>query len=233
MNTKKRLTIAIDGYSSCGKSTFAKAIAAKLGYIFIDSGAMYRAATLYFMRKGLAQDGNANREEIIKRLNEVNVSFVNNPVTGHNDIYLNGENVEREIREAPVSGNVSTVSKIAEVREKMVMIQRSIGNDGGIVMDGRDIGTVVFPGAEIKIFMTASPEIRAKRRYLELIEKKMEADMEAVMKNITERDRIDETRSVSPLRKAADAIVLDNSDLTPDQQMEWFLRLYSEKINES
>jgi len=232
MNTKKRLTIAIDGYSSCGKSTFAKAIAKELGYIFIDSGAMYRAATLFFMREGLAKDGNANREEIIKRLNEVNVCFVNNPTTGHNDIFLNGENVEREIREAPVSGNVSAVSKIAEVREKMVMLQRSIGSEGGIVMDGRDIGTVVFPGAEIKIFMTASPEIRAKRRYLELIEKNMEADMTAVMKNITERDRIDETRAVSPLRKADDAIVLDNTNLTPEQQMEWFMRLYFEKTNE-
>lgn len=233
MNTKKRLTIAIDGYSSCGKSTFAKAIAVKLGYIFIDSGAMYRAATLFFMREGLAKDGIANREEIIKRLNEVNVSFVNNPQTMHNDIYLNGENVEREIREAPVSGNVSSVSKIAEVREKMVILQRAIGKDGGIVMDGRDIGTVVFPQADIKIFMTASPEIRAKRRYLELLEKNMEADMEAVMKNITERDRIDETRTVSPLRKADDAIVLDNSYLTPEQQMDWFLRIYSEKANES
>jgi len=232
MNTKKSLTIAVDGYSSCGKSTFAKAIAKKLGYIFIDSGAMYRAATLFFMREGLAKDGHADREKIIKRLNEVNVCFVNNTATGHNDIFLNGENVEREIREAPVSGNVSAVSKIAEVREKMVMLQRSIGRDGGIVMDGRDIGTVVFPAAEIKIFMTASPEIRVKRRYLELIEKKMEADMAAVMKNITERDRIDETRAVSPLRKADDAIVLDNSYLTPEQQMEWFMRLYSEKTNE-
>lgn len=233
METNKRLTIAIDGYSSCGKSTFAKAIAAKLGYIFIDSGAMYRAATLYFMRKGLAKDGIAERDEIVKRIDEVNVSFFKNDATGQNDTMLNGENVEREIREAPVSGNVSAVSKIPEVREKMVILQRSIGSDGGIVMDGRDIGTVVFPKAEIKIFMTASPEIRARRRYLELVEKHMEADMKAVMKNITERDRIDESRSVSPLRKADDAIVLDNSDLTPNQQMEWFMKIYSDRINES
>lgn len=233
METNKRLTIAIDGYSSCGKSTFAKAIASELGYIFIDSGAMYRAATLYFMREGLAKDGIADRDEIVKRIDEVNVSFVKNSITGQNDTILNGENVEREIREAPVSGNVSAVSKIAEVREKMVMLQRSIGKNGGIVMDGRDIGTVVFPHADIKIFMTASPEIRARRRYLELVEKNMEADMKAVMKNITDRDRIDESRSVSPLRKADDAIVLDNSNLTPGQQMEWFMKIYSDMINES
>jgi len=233
METNKRLTIAIDGYSSCGKSTFAKAIAAKLGYIFIDSGAMYRAATLYFIRKGLTNNGLADRNEIVKRIDEVNVSFIKNSATGQNYTILNGENVEREIREAPVSGNVSAVSKIPEVREKMVMLQRSIGRNGGIVMDGRDIGTVVFPGADIKIFMTASPEIRARRRYLELVEKNMEADMKAVMKNITDRDRIDESRSVSPLRKADDAIVLDNSNLTPEQQMEWFMKIYSEMINES
>jgi CMP/dCMP kinase len=233
MNTEKRLTIAVDGYSSCGKSTFAKAIASKLGYVFIDSGAMYRAATLFFMRAGLAENGNTNKDKIIMKLSEVNVGFRNNALKGHNDIYLNGENVEREIREAPVSGNVSAVSKIPEVREKMVLLQRSIGKDGGIVMDGRDIGTVVFPEADIKIFMTASPEIRANRRYLELIEKNMEADLGAVLKNITERDRIDETRAVSPLRKADDAIILDNSYLTPEEQMEWFMRLYAERTNES
>ena len=227
---KKRFIIAIDGDSSCGKSTFAKAIASRLGYLFIDSGAMYRAATLFFLREGLAADGVADKEKILARLGDVNVEFRMNEASGQNEIYLNGENVGREIRGSAVSGNVSAVSKITEVREKMVSLQRSIGEQGGIVMDGRDIGTVVFPGAEIKIFMTASPEIRAQRRYLELVEKKMEADMNAVMKNITERDRIDETRDVSPLRKADDAITLDNSFMTPEQQMIWFMDIYNEKM---
>jgi len=226
---KKRFIIAIDGYSSCGKSTFAKAIASRLGYLFIDSGAMYRAATLFFLREGLAANGVADKERILARLGDMNVEFRMNEASGQNEIYLNGENVGREIRGSAVSGNVSAVSKITEVREKMVSLQRSMGENGGIVMDGRDIGTVVFPGAEIKIFMTASPEIRARRRYLELVEKKMEADMNAVMKNITERDRIDETRDVSPLRKADDAITLDNSFMTPEQQMIWFMDIYNEK----
>jgi len=230
---KKKLIIAIDGYSSCGKSTFAKAIAVRLGYLFIDSGAMYRAATLFFAREGLTVNGVADREKIVARLGEVNVGFRLNKESGHNDTYLDNENVEREIRESIVSGNVSAVSKIPEVREKMVSLQRTLSKAGGVVMDGRDIGTVVFPDADIKIFMTAQPEIRAKRRYLELVEKNMEADMEAVLKNITDRDTIDETRSVSPLRKAADAITLDNSFLTPEEQMTWFMKLYNEKLNES
>jgi CMP/dCMP kinase len=233
MTTKKKLTIAIDGYSSCGKSTFAKAIAANLGYVFIDSGAMYRAATLFFVRQGLAVNGTADINNIVPRLSEVNIEFRTNPLSGHNDTFLNGENVEREIRETAVSGNVSAVSKIREVREKMVVLQREIGKDGGIVMDGRDIGTVVFPGADIKIFMTASPEIRARRRYLELVEKNMEADLNSVMKNITDRDRIDESRQISPLRKAEDSVVLDNSYMTPEQQMDWFLNLLNKKLNES
>jgi CMP/dCMP kinase len=233
MTMEKKLTIAIDGYSSCGKSTFAKAIATKLGYVFIDSGAMYRAATLFFVRHGLAKNGTADINNVIARLPEVNIEFRTNPSTGHNDTYMNGENVEREIRESAVSGNVSAVSKIREVREKMVLLQREIGKDGGIVMDGRDIGTVVFPGADIKIFMTASPEIRARRRYLELIEKNMEADLDSVMKNITDRDRIDESRSVSPLRKAEDSVVLDNSYMSPEQQMDWFMTLFNKKLNES
>jgi CMP/dCMP kinase len=233
MTMEKKLTIAVDGYSSCGKSTFAKAIAAKLGYVFIDSGAMYRAATLYFIRQGLTKNGIADSNNILNRLSEVNIEFRTSTSSGHYETYLNGENVDREIREAAVSDNVSAVSKIRQVREKMVVLQREIGKNGGIVMDGRDIGTVVFPDADIKIFMTASPEIRAKRRYLELIEKNMKADMEAVMKNITERDRIDESRSVSPLRKAHDAIVLDNSFMTPEQQMDWFIKLFTDKLHES
>lgn len=229
---EKRLIIAVDGYSSCGKSTFAKAIAARLGYLFIDSGAMYRAATLFFVREQIASNGVADREKAVKRLGEIKVEFRMNTVTGHNDTYLNGENVEREIRGSGVAGNVSAVSKIPEVREKMVLLQREMGSEGGIVMDGRDIGTVVFPAADIKIFMTASPEIRARRRYLELVEKKMEADMESVVRNINERDRIDETRAVSPLRRADDAIVLDNSFMTPAQQMDWFMDLYNQRMKE-
>ncbi len=226
---RKKFIIAVDGYSSCGKSSFAKAIAQRLGYLFIDSGAMYRAATLFFTRESHAKEGAADRDAIVNRLQEVNVEFRWNELTRHNDTCLNGENVEREIRESIVSSNVSAVSKIPEVREKMVTLQRKMGENGGIVMDGRDIGTVVFPDAEIKIFMTASPEIRAKRRYLELIEKKMEADLASVLRNITERDRIDESRAVSPLRKASDAIVLDNSYMTPEEQMIWFMDIYNQK----
>lgn len=225
----KRLTIAIDGYSSCGKSTFAKAIAAKLGYLYIDSGSMYRAVTLFCLRKKMVADGNADKASIIKILDEVTITFALDPVTGHQEVLLNGEKVEREIRDRLVSDNVSAVSTIAEVRAKMVEIQRKLGDGGGIVMDGRDIGTVVFPEADIKIFMTAATSIRAKRRYLELVQKGMPADMEKVEKNISERDRIDETREISPLKKADDAVILDNSHMTPDEQMVWFRKLIREK----
>lgn len=232
MKKKKEIIITLDGYSSCGKSTFAKAIASELGYLYIDSGAMYRAVTLYCLRKGLVAGGIADESRIISLLPEINISFRPGE-TGYFETLLNGEPVEREIRDRAVSDNVSAVSTIAEVRSKLVDLQREMGSGGGIVMDGRDIGTVVFPDAELKIFMTASPEVRAQRRYLELVSKGLPADLDAVVKNITDRDRIDSSRDVSPLRQAADAVVLDNSDMTPEEQMKWFRKLFKKKINES
>jgi cytidylate kinase len=233
MNKDKKIIITIDGYSSCGKSTFAKAIATELGYLYIDSGAMYRAVTLYCLRKGYVAGGIADRDRIIGVLPEIKISFRMNSDTGYYETLLNGENVEREIRDRAVSDNVSAVSTITEVRRKLVELQRETGAGGGIVMDGRDIGTVVFPDAQLKIFMTASPEVRARRRYLELSGKGLAADFEAVKKNINERDRIDASREVSPLRKADDAVVLDNSTMTPEDQMVWFRELYRRKMNES
>ena len=233
MKEKKKIIITLDGYSSCGKSTFAKAIAAELGYLYIDSGAMYRAVTLFCLRTGIVAGGVADVNRIISVLPEINISFRPSIETGYFETLLNGEAVEREIRDRGVSDNVSAVSTIAEVRSKLVGLQRGMGSGGGIVMDGRDIGTVVFPGAELKIFMTATPEVRAQRRYLELVSKGLPADFEAVVKNITDRDRIDSSRDVSPLRQADDAVVLDNSDMTPAQQMKWFRKLFKKRINES
>lgn len=216
----KKIIIAIDGYSSCGKSTFAKAVAAKLGYIFIDTGAMYRAVTLYAMRGGMVED----RERLVAALPEVRIEFRFDPAAGRSDVYLNGENVETEIRRIDVSERVSTVSSIPEVRAKLVAMQQEMGRAKGVVMDGRDIGTVVFPGAELKIFMTADPEVRAERRYRELTAKGERVSMEEIERNIRERDRQDETRAVSPLRRAADAVVLDNSRMTVAEQMAWIDR---------
>ncbi len=216
----EKIIIAIDGYSSCGKSTFAKAVAAKLGYIFIDTGAMYRAVTLYAMRGGMVED----RERLVAALPEVRIEFRFDPAAGRSDVYLNGENVETEIRRIDVSERVSTVSSIPEVRAKLVAMQQEMGRAKGVVMDGRDIGTVVFPGAELKIFMTADPEVRAERRYRELTAKGERVSMEEIERNIRERDRQDETRAVSPLRRAADAVVLDNSRMTVAEQMAWIDR---------
>ena len=230
---RKKIIITVDGYSSCGKSTFAKAIAAELGYLYIDSGAMYRAVTLFCLRSGHVSGGVADVEGIIASLPEIMITFRLNEKTGYNETLLNGETVEREIRDRAVSDNVSAVSTIAEVRAKLVELQRQIGSGGGIVMDGRDIGTVVFPDAEMKIFMTASPGVRAQRRYLELVGKGLPADYSAVEKNINERDRIDSSRAVSPLRRADDAVILDNSDMTPEEQMVWFRELYGKKTDES
>lgn len=213
----KKIIIAIDGYSSGGKSTFAKAVAAKLGYIFIDTGAMYRAVTLYAMRQGIADDPAA----ITAALPGIRIDFRFNPQTGRSDVYLNGENVETEIRRIDVSNRVSSVSSIPEVRAKLVAMQQEMGRAKGVVMDGRDIGTVVFPDAELKIFMTADPRVRAERRYKELTAKGETVSMEEIERNIRERDRQDETREVSPLRRAADAVLLDNSHMTVEQQMEW------------
>jgi cytidylate kinase len=232
MKHRKKIIITVDGYSSCGKSTFAKAISADLGYLYIDSGAMYRAVTLFCHRRGYVTGGVADIAEIISVLPEIKITFRINPDTGFNETLLNGEKVERELRDRAVSDNVSAVSTIAEVRKKLVELQRTAGERGGIVMDGRDIGTVVFPQAELKIFMTASPAVRAKRRYLELVEKGLQADIAAVEKNINERDRIDSTREISPLRKADDAVVLDNSEMTVREQMVWFRKLYNQRMNE-
>lgn len=232
MKHRKKIIITVDGYSSCGKSTFAKAISADLGYLYIDSGAMYRAVTLFCHRRGYVTGGVADIAGIISVLPEIKITFRINPETGFNETLLNGEKVERELRDRAVSDNVSAVSTIAEVRKKLVELQRTAGERGGIVMDGRDIGTVVFPQAELKIFMTASPAVRAKRRYLELVEKGLQADIAAVEKNINERDRIDSTREISPLRKADDAVVLDNSEMTVREQMVWFRKLYNQRMNE-
>jgi cytidylate kinase len=224
-----KITIAIDGYSSCGKSTVAKELAKKLSYIFIDSGAMYRAVTLFCLREGLIKNGIVNLPELNKKLGSVQITFHYNPITSHNDIFLNGENVELQIRQLAVAQHVSQVAAIAEVRQLLVAQQQEMGRLKGIVMDGRDIGTVVFPDAELKIFMTADPRIRAKRRYDEMIGKNETVDFEEILQNITERDRFDESRAESPLRKADDAIVLDNSNMTREEQFEWILGKIEEK----
>lgn len=230
MYSTERITIAIDGYSSCGKSTLAKALSERLGYIFIDTGAMYRAVTLYAMRKGFILDKGLDKEALINELDAVNLRFELNSITGKPEILLNEENVEEAIRRPEVSANVSKVAAIREVRQKLVSQQRLMGLEGGVVMDGRDIGSVVFPHAELKLFVTADTEVRTKRRFLELRSKGIETSMEAVRSNLIERDHIDSTREESPLVQAADAIVLDNSNLTPDEQLEYSLNLVSKII---
>lgn len=208
----KKLKIAIDGYSSCGKSTFARAIATKLGYVFIDTGAMYRAVTLFMLQNGLTT------AELPAKLSDVGIEFKFNAQLGRSEIFLNGVNVDADIRSVDVNDNVSEVAQIKAVREKLVEMQRAIGVGGGVVMDGRDIGTVVFPKADIKIFMTADPAIRARRRYDEMKGAVSLADIEL---NILTRDNADENRADSPLRRADDALVLDNSYMSVEQQMEW------------
>lgn len=229
----QKLIIAIDGHSSCGKSSFAKLIANKLGYIYVDSGAMYRAITLYSLRNNLVNSKGAQVEEIINSLPKIRIDFRYNPDLEIYETFLNSENVEQEIRELTVSNLVSIVSKIKEVRARMVELQREIGVFKGIVMDGRDIGTVVFPDADIKIFMTATAKIRAERRYLELKEKGTEVDIKLIEKNIIERDNIDSTREISPLKRAEDAHILDNSNMSFDQQMSWFAEILKGYYNEN
>jgi len=220
----KKITIAIDGHSSCGKSTMAKDLARELGYTYIDTGAMYRAVTLFAMRKGLfAEDGTIDTETLQGLMGEVSIAQKN--IEGKTITFLNGEDVEKEIRSLEVSSHVSPIAALPFVREKMVEQQREMGREGGIVMDGRDIGTVVFPNAELKIFVTASAEVRAQRRYKELIEKGMPASYEDILKNVTERDYMDSHRAVSPLRPAEDAVILDNSNLTIAEQKQWLLDL--------
>ena len=230
---KRKLIIAIDGYSSCGKSTFAKAIAKELGYIYIDSGAMYRAVTLFCMRREFIGDGKLDLQGILTELKDIHIEFVYNPDIAEYETFLNSENVENEIRGILVSKHVSRISQIAEVRTRMVELQRQIGIFKGIVMDGRDIGTVVFPDAELKIFMTASVEIRAKRRYDELISKGMTIDLEEIKQNIIARDITDENRDISPLRRADDAVILDNSRMSVVEQMTWVMNIIDKNINGS
>lgn len=225
----KRITIAIDGHSSCGKSTMAKDLARKIGYIYIDSGAMYRCCTLFAMREGLiAPDGTIDEASLQNRMSEIQVTFKLNAESGRPDTYLNGQCVEQEIRTMEVSSHVSPVAALPFVRAAMTAQQQAMGKEGGIVMDGRDIGTAVFPDAEMKIFVTASDEIRAQRRFDELKAKGQEANFDEVLANLRERDRIDSTRSVAPLRKADDALVLDNSHMTIEEQNEWLLDRFHE-----
>ncbi len=224
MSTKPhKIIIAIDGYSSCGKSTFAKAIAARLGYIFIDTGAMYRAVTLYALEHGAIRSGIVDEEEVVRLLKEIQITFRFNPERGASDIYVNGDRVEGKIRTIEVSNCVSAVSAIAEVREMLVRMQQEMGRRKGVVMDGRDIGTVVFPDAELKIFMTADPKVRAQRRYDELTAKGDKVSLEEIEQNVRDRDYQDMHRAISPLRQAEDAIVLDNSQMTVEEQMTWVL----------
>ncbi|HUX55601.1 MAG TPA: (d)CMP kinase [Bacteroidales bacterium] len=226
---EKRLIIAIDGYSSCGKSTFARAIAKELSYIFIDSGAMYRAVTLYCMRRNFIGKGGVNIEGVLSELKGINIDFIYNPDIDEYETFLNSENVEKEIRSIEVTAYVSRISQIQEVRTRMVELQRQIGMHKGIVMDGRDIGTVVFPDADLKIFMTASVDIRARRRHNELKERGITTELDEIKRAIIARDITDENRDISPLRRADDAIILDNSRMTVEEQMSWVKQIIEMK----
>ena len=225
----KQLTIAIDGFSSCGKSTVAKELARKLGYIYVDTGAMYRAVTLYCMRNSIIDaDGNVDEPRLKQEIENIGITFTYDKQTGVNTTWLNGECVEDEIRRIEVSNKVSYVSRIDFVRTQMVKLQQQMGRKGGIVMDGRDIGTVVFPNADLKIFMTASPEVRAQRRYDELTAKGEKVTFDEILENVNQRDYIDQHREVSPLRQADDAHVVDNSQMTRDEQFAVILQLVEE-----
>lgn len=225
----RTITIAIDGFSSTGKSTVAKQLADYLDYLFVDTGAMYRAVTLFALRKGFLTEDQVDAPSLIASLPEISLKFVKNS-EGKRDIFLNNENVEKDIRTLEVSEYVSPVAAISEVRKKLVEQQREMGEGQGIVMDGRDIGTVVFPNADLKIFMTASPEIRAQRRYDELLKRGDSISYEEVLENVTERDHIDSTRKDSPLRQAEDAIVIDNSETNLEDQFHMLLQLAKDRI---
>ena len=223
----KKITIAIDGHSSCGKSTMAKDLAKRIGYIYVDTGAMYRSVTLYALRNGLFNaNGTIKEEELRAQMGNIKISFQLNKATGRPDTYLNGENVENQIRTMEVSSHVSVIAALPFVRAALVEQQQQMGAEKGIVMDGRDIGTVVFPNAELKVFVTASPEVRAQRRYDELKAKGIEANFDDILKNVQERDYIDSHRATSPLRKAEGAIELDNSNITIEQQQQWLYDQY-------
>ncbi|KPL16066.1 MAG: cytidylate kinase [Bacteroides sp. SM23_62] len=228
--SKQDLVIAIDGHSSGGKSTYAKMIAKELGITYVDSGAMYRAVTLYAMENNLIRDNIIDGQELVRQLDQISIEIIFNPEEDRYETWLNGRNIEKEIRTVAVSNYVSPVSKIREVREAMVDLQRKMSRDKGVVMDGRDIGTVVFPDADIKIYLTAEPDIRAQRRFDELKQKGMEAGYDEILENIMDRDHQDSTRDISPLKKADDAIELDNSSMTPEEQMVWFMNKLEEKF---
>ena len=221
----EKLTIAIDGFSSCGKSTIAKALASELGYNYVDTGAMYRAVTLYCIKQGWILDHNIDKEKLVKYLSKIHIKFKFNSETKLSETYLNDQNVEREIRSMEISDHVSKVSAIKEVRHKLVKLQQEMGKDKGVVMDGRDIGTVVFPDADLKLFMTADIDIRVYRRYDELTSKGEKVTFNEVKENLSKRDYDDTNRKDNPLRKAEDAIVLDNSDLNKQQQLDFVLKI--------
>lgn len=228
--TDKKIIIAIDGYSSSGKSSMARSLASRIGYRYIDSGAMYRAVTLWAMRNGMVESGIVDVDALVASLDRIAVDFMPMP-DGRQHTLLNREDVEEEIRRLEVSNNVSQVSVIPAVRHRLVALQQSMGDSKGIVMDGRDIGTTVFPDAELKVFVTASPETRARRRYDELKAKGVDSTYEDVLANVVSRDHIDETREESPLRKADDAVVLDNSEMSVECQDKWLLDLYNATIS--
>ena len=228
----KKITIAIDGHSSCGKSTMAKDLARRIGYVCIDTGAMYRAVTLFAMRHNLIANGQVDAAKLQEEMGNIHISLRLNPETQRPDTYLNGECVEREIRTMEVSRHVSLIAALPFVRSAMVEMQREMGKEKGVVMDGRDIGTVVFPHAELKIFVTASAEVRAQRRYDELTAKGEKCNYEEILENVKERDHIDSTRETSPLRQAEDAIVLDNTNMTIPEQENWLMEEYKKRTEE-
>lgn len=227
----KKITIAIDGHSSTGKSTLAKQLAKALNYIYVDTGAMYRAVTLYAIQQNFISETYFYADKLIENLDQIYLSFKFNDDLGFAEIYLNDEKVEDQIRTIEVSKLVSKIATVSEIRTKLVHQQKKYGIDKGVVMDGRDIGTVVFPDAELKIFMTASPEIRAQRRFLEMQQKKMDTPFDEVLKNVVERDKMDSTRTNSPLIIAKDAVVIDNSNLSKEEQFHMILKLANERIN--
>lgn len=231
MQKHKKITIAIDGFSSCGKSTLAKALAFELGYVFVDTGAMYRAVTLFCFRKGFVSKESVNQNAIIDHLNQIEIHFERNKETLKLEIFLNKEVVEREIRSLEISSLVSKVASIKEVRQKLVVEQKKMGDKGGVVMDGRDIGSVVFPNAELKLFVTASPEIRTERRFKELLSTEPNITREEIRLNLEERDYLDSTRKESPLIQTEDAVVIDNSDINQQEQLELALELVRTRMN--
>jgi cytidylate kinase len=229
----KKITIAIDGHSSTGKSTAAKQLALKLHYVYVDTGAMYRAVSYFALREKLLVNGNLDKQKLIEQLKYIRISFVFNKETNNADVHLNGENIEKQIRTLEVSGVVSKVAEISEVRAKLVEQQKAMGEKNGIVMDGRDIGSVVFPSAELKVFMTAAPEIRAQRRYLELVEKGDDVSLEEVLKNVVERDHMDSSRDDSPLIQLPEAKLLDTSEMTREEQFELLVSWAEEAIEKA